>query len=171
MIRIIGPGVASEMITELVANQSDILSDLLLVNALSESERIGFDDLSDTVFDKTCVEDVVDCFSGIAEILPSIRDGSRIIFLIPSAFLGDMGCAHQATYAAMLVGLARSLALELAKRRITVNCVAPTLDENFHATKKTVALLRSETCENITGQVFLIDGGENLALRKASVPT
>ncbi len=67
----------------------------------------------------------------------------------------------------MLVGLARSLALEFAERGISVNCLAPGQDAKLDAIKGEIAFLLEEEAADVTGQVILIDRGENLSLRKA----
>jgi len=59
-----------------------------------------------------------------------LREGGRIVVL--SSVAGQIGNRGQVNYSASkagLVGAARALALELAKRRITVNCVSPGLIE------------------------------------------
>ena len=63
-------------------------------------------------------------------IMPMIglRRGGRIVTL--SSVSGIMGNRGQVNYSASkagLIGATKALALELAKRRITVNCVAPGL--------------------------------------------
>ncbi|MCP1727716.1 3-oxoacyl-[acyl-carrier protein] reductase [Natronospira proteinivora] len=65
-------------------------------------------------------------------VMPMVRGrkGGRIIAM--SSVSGLMGNRGQANYAASKAGIiaaAQSLALELAKRKITVNCVAPGLIE------------------------------------------
>ena len=167
MITVIGPGMETDALTALVADQPDNRCDLLLVNALSDSAANDFDQLDDQLFDKRCIEDVVDCFSDISGILPSLRTGSRIVFLVPSVFLGGTGCAYQATSAAMLVGLARSLALELADQMITVNCLAPSKDGKLDGMRESIAFLLTDKAADVSGQVILIDGGTNLSLRKS----
>jgi 3-oxoacyl-[acyl-carrier protein] reductase len=109
----------------------------------------------------------------------------RIIFM--SSVVALLGSAGQANYAASkagLVGLARSLARELASRSITVNVVAPgpvstdmtaALPENRQAELSAavplgrfatpeeiaavVAFLASEDAGYITGAVIPVDGG------------
>ena len=65
-------------------------------------------------------------------IMPMVRakQGGRIIAM--SSVSGVMGNRGQTNYAASkagLIGAVKSLALELAKRKITVNCIAPGLIE------------------------------------------
>jgi 3-oxoacyl-[acyl-carrier protein] reductase len=62
--------------------------------------------------------------------MPMVREraGGRIVVL--SSIAGQIGNRGQVNYSASkagLIGASRALALELAKRRITVNCVAPGL--------------------------------------------
>jgi 3-oxoacyl-[acyl-carrier protein] reductase len=75
-----------------------------------------------------------------------LRDGGRIVTL--SSVSGIAGNAGQVNYSAAkagIVGATKSLALELAKRRITVNCVAPGLIE----TDMTASLPRDELLAQI----------------------
>jgi 3-oxoacyl-[acyl-carrier protein] reductase len=63
-------------------------------------------------------------------VMPMVRErvGGRIVVL--SSIAGQIGNRGQVNYSASkagLIGASRALALELAKRRITVNCVAPGL--------------------------------------------
>jgi len=65
-------------------------------------------------------------------ILPLVRrrDGGRIVTIASVAGLvGNRGQSNYSAAKAGLIGASKSLAVELASRRITVNCVAPGLIE------------------------------------------
>jgi 3-oxoacyl-[acyl-carrier protein] reductase len=112
------------------------------------------------------------------------RRGRMIFMSSVSALLGSAGQVNYAASKAGLVGLARSLARELASRNITVNVVAPgpvETDMTAALTEKrladltaavplgrfgsmdevaaTVAFLASNDAGYITGAVVPVDGG------------
>ena len=117
-------------------------------------------------------------------VMPMVRarEGGRIVAI--SSVAGLMGNRGQVNYAASKAGLhgaTKSLAQELAKRRITVNCVAPGLIETemidgsvpddlkkkvpMHRLGRpeevadTVAFLFSDSASYITSQVISVNGG------------
>jgi 3-oxoacyl-[acyl-carrier protein] reductase len=102
--------------------------------------------------------------------------------------IGNAGQSNYAASKAALIGMAKSLARELASRNVTVNCVAPgfiatemtdvlpdkvkeyareTIPMNrfgdSHDVANAVAFLASEECGYITGQVVCVDGGMALS--------
>ncbi|HEV2111149.1 MAG TPA: 3-oxoacyl-ACP reductase FabG [Gammaproteobacteria bacterium] len=58
--------------------------------------------------------------------LVRLRDGGRIVTIASvSGLMGNRGQANYSAAKAGLIGASKTLAVELASRRITVNCVAP----------------------------------------------
>lgn len=117
-------------------------------------------------------------------IMPMIsqRNGGRIVAM--SSVSGVMGNRGQVNYSASkagLIGAVKSLAVELAKRKITVNCIAPGLIETqmlddvpLDEIKKSIPMRRtgspdevaaavsflcSEDASYITRQVISVNGG------------
>lgn len=117
-------------------------------------------------------------------VMPMIRlkQGGRIITL--SSVSGIMGNRGQVNYSAAkagLIGATKALSLELAKRKITVNCVAPGLIETEMVTEEVlehalnmipmqrmgqvdevanvVKFLSSDDAGYITRQVISVNGG------------
>jgi 3-oxoacyl-[acyl-carrier protein] reductase len=110
------------------------------------------------------------------------RQGGRIVAVSSiSGILGNRGQVNYSAAKAGLIGATKALALELAKRAITVNCVAPGLvdtgmlasadrDEMSKAVPARrlgraeevaglIAYLFSDLAAYITRQVISIDGG------------
>ncbi len=117
-------------------------------------------------------------------IMPMIqnRRGGRIVILSSiSGITGNRGQANYSASKAGLIGLTKSLAQEVAKRKITVNCVAPGLIDTemldglpLDQLKKMIPMQRlgkpeevadlvsflvSDRAAYITGQVLSINGG------------
>ena len=116
--------------------------------------------------------------------MPMIRrrkPGRIVIMSSVSGLMGNRGQVNYSAAKAGVIGAAKALAVELAKRKITVNCVAPGLidtemvDEHvLEAALKaipmqrmgtseevaaTVAFLCSKNAGYITRQVFAVNGG------------
>jgi 3-oxoacyl-[acyl-carrier protein] reductase len=117
-------------------------------------------------------------------VMPMVRakSGGRIIAISSvSGVLGNRGQVNYSAAKAGIIGATKALALELAKRKITVNCIAPGLidtgmvaDEvREHALPMIparrlgapeevaglVAYLMSDVAAYVTRQVISIDGG------------
>jgi len=117
-------------------------------------------------------------------VMPMVRrraPGRIVVLSSVSGLIGNRGQVNYSAAKAGLIGAAKALALELAKRRITVNCVAPGLIETdmtddlpLEEVKKmiparrvgqpkevaaTVAFLMSEDAGYITRQVIAVNGG------------
>lgn len=120
-------------------------------------------------------------------VMPMVRHarragGGRVVVMTSvSGVIGNRGQTNYAASKAGLIGAAKSLALELAKRKITVNCIAPGLietdmidDAPVDMIKDTIPLRRlgtsaevaelvaylcSPLASYVTRQVIAIDGG------------
>ena len=117
-------------------------------------------------------------------VMPMIqaKRGGRIVTMSSvSGVLGNRGQVNYSAAKSGIIGATKALALELAKRNITVNCVAPGLIENtgmiaedkesiletipvrrLGTTEEVAALvayLMSDLAAYVTRQVISIDGG------------
>lgn len=111
-----------------------------------------------------------------------LRKGGRIITLSSvSGLIGNRGQVNYSAAKAGIIGATKALAIELAKRKITVNCVAPgvietDMTENIYEDEakkmipmgsfgkpediaNTVAFLMSDEAAYITRQVISVNGG------------
>ena len=103
-------------------------------------------------------------------IMPMIaaRKGGRIVTL--SSVSGIMGNRGQVNYSAAkagVIGATKSLAIELAKRNITVNCVAPGLidtemvsEEVLEHALELIPMRRMGTVDEVAGVVAFLMGAE-----------
>ena len=111
-----------------------------------------------------------------------LRQGGRIVTLSSvSGLIGNRGQVNYSAAKAGIIGATKALAIELAKRKITVNCVAPgvietDMTEDIYADEakkmipmgtfgkpediaNTVAFLMSNDAAYITRQVISVNGG------------
>jgi len=157
----------------------------ILVNNAGIYERKNFEELSEEQWDETLRINLKGSFNICKHALPYMHEGGKIIFI--SSQLALKGSSHGADYAASkagLLGLMKSLAIELASRKINVNAIAPgTIDtdiidgysmkERMEREKQiplgrigkpedvaNVALfLASDLANYVTGEIILVTGG------------
>lgn len=94
-------------------------------NAFPAIDDAGWDDVL-----RTNLDGFYNVLHPLTMPMIRLRDGGRIVVI--SSVSGVMGNRGQVNYSASkagLIGAAKALAVELAKRKITVNCVAPGLIE------------------------------------------
>ena len=145
----------------------------------------AFPALTDSDWDEV-ISTSLDGFYNVLKplVMPMIhlKQGGRIVTMSSvSGLMGNRGQVNYSAAKAGLIGATKALALELAKRKITVNCVAPGLIETEmvteevkeHALKmiplqrmgqvdevaKVVKFLCSDDASYITRQVISVNGG------------
>jgi len=105
----------------------------ILVNNAGMYIRNAFDTLPPKDWERIIAVNLTGSYRMCSQVLPYMKPLSRIIFI--SSQLAFRGSAHGSDYAASkagMLGLMRSLALELADRKILVNAVAPgTIDTDI----------------------------------------
>lgn len=178
------PQAVSQAVSDLVrqTGRLDVLVNNAGITADQLSVRMGDDDWTSVV--QTNLTGSFYCTRAV--LRPMLRQRSGRIIMVGS-IVGVHGNAGQANYAAAkagLIGLAKSVALEVASRGITANVVAPGFIEtemtgNVPAQAREAMLARvpmgrpgkaeevaalvrflaGPESGYITGQVFIIDGG------------
>ena len=159
----------------------------LLVNNAGIAEHQLFQDVTPEFWHRMVNVNLSGAFHTIQAVLPNmIREKSGCIISISSIW-GQRGASCEVTYSATkaaLIGLTRSLAMEVAPSGIRVNCVAPgvictdmaqslggdVLEDLAQETPMgrlgtpediayAVSVLASDKASFITGQVLTADGG------------
>lgn len=159
----------------------------LLVNNAGISHRGLFQDLDDGAWERLLAVNLTGPRNAVQAVLPHMLSEKRGCIVNISSIWGLRGGSCETAYAvtkAGIIGLTRSLALELAPSGIRVNCVAPGCietdmvrvlgeDTRRMLAEETpmgrlgrpeeiagaVAFLASEKAGFITGQVLAADGG------------
>lgn len=159
----------------------------ILVNNAGIAQQDLFQNTDETLWRRLFAVNVDGAYHAIQAVLPGMiaRQSGAIVNI--SSMWGLRGASCEVTYAATkaaLIGLTRSLAMELAPSHIRVNCVAPgvirtdmvealgqeTIDALCEETPlgrlgtpediaEAVAFLVGEKASFITGQVLTADGG------------
>ena len=175
-------------VNEMVRAASETLGPVeLLVNNAGVAGQCLFQDITDALWERYLGVNLGGARNVIQAALPHKKKEKRGCIVNISSIWGLRGASCETAYActkAALIGLTRSLALELAPSNIRVNCVAPgvidtdmvqvlggetlrdlaeqtplgrlgTPEDVAHA----VAFFASERASFLTGQVLAADGG------------
>ena len=159
----------------------------LLVNNAGIAGQAQFQDISEEMWDRYFAVNLKGAYYCIQEVLPHMLHEKAGTIVNISSIWGLRGASCEVAYSctkAALIGLTRSLGMELAPSGIRVNCVAPgvidtdmlsalpegTTEELARMTPmgrlgtpediaETVAFLASDASAFMTGQVLTSDGG------------
>jgi 3-oxoacyl-[acyl-carrier protein] reductase len=170
----------------------DVLVNNASIFATIPMSRVGFEDISGDEWDRLMAVNLKGPWLCCRAVVPYMRQrgkGKIINIASGTIFAGGGGTrAHYVASKAGVVGLTRTLAQELGKDNICVNTLAPgsTLSETdpseqvlemrqrnvgTRALKRverpedlvgTVLFLASDDADFITGQMIVVDGGDNL---------
>lgn len=175
-------------VDEMVRAAAELLGPVeLLVNNAGIAGQCLFQDITDELWNRYLGVNLGGARNAIQAVLPHMIGEKRGCIVNISSIWGLRGASCETAYActkAALIGLTRSLALELAPSHIRVNCVAPgvidtdmvqvlgreTLCELAEQTPlgrlgtpedvaHAVAFFASEKAGFLTGQVLAADGG------------
>ena len=175
-------------VEKMVREAGEVLGPVeMLVNNAGISHQGLFQDVDDALWERIVAVNLTGCRNAVQAVLPHMLGEKRGCIVNVSSIWGLRGGSCEVAYActkAALVGLTRSLALELAPSGIRVNCVAPgcietdmvrALGEETRAMLReetpmgrlgrpediaeVIGFLASEKAGFVTGQVITADGG------------
>ena len=159
----------------------------LLVSNAGTAGQIQFQDVTEAQWDRYFDVNVKGAYNAVQAVLPDMLHAHSGSIVTVSSMWGLRGASCEVVYSATkaaLIGLTRSLAMELAPTGIRANCVCPgvintdmvqvlgqeTLDELAHMTPlgrlgtpediaAAVCYFASDEASFVTGQVLTADGG------------
>jgi 3-oxoacyl-[acyl-carrier protein] reductase len=158
-----------------------------MIQVGGDNTSVSFDQLTEEQWDYGIAINLKTTFNATKAVLPAmLAAGYGRIVNVASVTGPVVSNPREATYSAAkaaMVGLTRSLALEVARKGITVNAVAPgwietasSTDEEIVAGRNTpigrpgrpeevaaaIVFLCSDEASYITGQMIVVDGGNTI---------
>ncbi|MEO5641243.1 MAG: SDR family oxidoreductase [Sphingomicrobium sp.] len=145
--------------------------DLLVVNRPVEAKGIAFREIDDAEFMAAVSDQLYDLVAAGQSAAPRMTGGGTIVVIASRAHLGGWGGAHVMAAGAALVGMSRSMALELAGQGVRVNVIAaPFVGEPADTplaradVAGTVIYLAGPDGGSITGETLLLNRGDSLRM-------
>lgn len=157
----------------------------------SPEESSQFAEMTDEAWDASIARNLTTCYNVTRLVLPGMirRKYGRIINVssVTGPMVSSRGASAYSAAKAAMVGMSRSIAIEVALHNITINNVAPgwiatasQLEEEKIAAKYTpleragtpmetaslIAYLATPGASYITGQIMVVDGGNCLQENK-----
>lgn len=149
--------------------------DLLVFNAPVQPDGTRFADITDAAFLDALQDQVFDLHEAGQLAAARMQAGGCIVHVASRAHLGAWGGAHYMAAGAALVGMSRSMALELAACGIRVNVLAPDFIGSERDTEQAraevagaVAFLAGQDSALLTGQTLLLDQAHSLRMPESA---
>jgi 3-oxoacyl-[acyl-carrier protein] reductase/2-[hydroxy(phenyl)methyl]-succinyl-CoA dehydrogenase BbsC subunit len=176
------PGEVKAAVAKLLADFGKV--DILINNA--DSRKLSkIQDISDAQWQESLTANLSPVFHFCRELIPTMcaKQHGRIVNISNLDYIGLPGMSNYSAAKSALFGFTRSLALEVARDNVTVNCVAKgdirTSDMTDEDAEKLAARLpvkklgtpedaaravcffASDTSKYVTGQTFFVCGGKS----------
>lgn len=142
--------------------------DLFVANAgVWVPDEVPVAGMTDTQWERTMAANLTSVFQTVRLAARFVSNGGRIV--IVSSTAGQRGEAYHADYAASkgaLISFTKSVAVELAERDVTVNCVAPgwidtemverPMAEGRAAIERSIPLRRVAAADDVAGPILFL---------------
>jgi 3-oxoacyl-[acyl-carrier protein] reductase len=142
--------------------------DLFVANAgIWIPDEVPVSAMTDAQWDRTMLANLTSVFQTVRLAARFVSDGGRIV--IVSSTAGQRGEAYHADYAASkgaLISFTKSVAVELAARDVTVNCVAPgwidtemvekPMAQGRDAIERAIPLGRIASADDVAGPIVFL---------------